>query len=250
MHSDHMAGENVRALYQPRFYNVRFRHGYEFFVRHLPKGIPIVRPIFLTKNGFLVSLGHFGRPVLKIGNAPHLHRRIMDINPVVAKNIRLGNLKVHEGCVAVGKFFGCAVYIRAQFLDAQYHIRKSSRRNHIIIFAYCAVVKYNTGSDATLSFYAPDGRVVEVKAAKGTYLEGTKDIVLTGNVDVKTSDGASLTSDELRWEAQKEILAAIGSAKAVKDDLLATGDRIESTDGFNKIKIIGKAHIVKGGETK
>ncbi len=99
-------------------------------------------------------------------------------------------------------------------------------------------------------FYAEDGRVVEVKADKGIYTEATRDIAVMGNVSIKNSDGAQLTSDELRWEAQKEILAAIGSAKAVKDDLLATGDRIESTDGFNKIKIIGKAHIVKGGETK
>ena len=99
-------------------------------------------------------------------------------------------------------------------------------------------------------FYAEDGRVVEVKADKGTYSETTRDIAITGNVSLKNSDGAQLTSDELRWEAEKEILAAIGSAKAVKDDLLATGDRMESSDGFNKIKIIGKAHLAKGGETK
>lgn len=99
-------------------------------------------------------------------------------------------------------------------------------------------------------FYMEDGRVVEVKADKGTYTAAAKDIAITGNVTVKNSDGAELTSDELRWEAAKEILAAVGNAKAVKDDLLATGDRIESTDGFNKIKIIGKAHLVKGGETK
>lgn len=99
-------------------------------------------------------------------------------------------------------------------------------------------------------FYAEDGRVVEVKAAKGTYAEATKDIVISGNVEVTNSDGAKLTSDELRWEAQKEILAAVGSAKAVKDDMLATGDRIESSDGFNKIKISGKAHLRKGGESK
>lgn len=99
-------------------------------------------------------------------------------------------------------------------------------------------------------FYMEDGRVVEVKADKGTYTNATKDIAITGNVMVKNSDGTQLTSDELRWEAAKEILAAIGNAKAVKDDLLATGDRIESSDGFNKFKIIGKAHLVKGGETK
>jgi LPS export ABC transporter protein LptC len=99
-------------------------------------------------------------------------------------------------------------------------------------------------------FYAEDGRVVEVKASKGTYAEGTKDIVLSGNVEIKNSDGAQLNSDELRWDAQKEILAAIGNAKAVKEDMLATGDRIESSDGFNKIKISGKAYLRRGGETK
>jgi len=109
--------------------------------------------------------------------------------------------------------------------------------------------------DATLDnlsghFYADDGRIVEVKADKGSYTESTRDVVITGNVSVKNSDGAQLTSDELRWEAQKEILAALGNAKAVKEDMLATGDRIESTDGFNKIKIVGKAHLAKGGEMK
>ena len=99
-------------------------------------------------------------------------------------------------------------------------------------------------------FYAEDGRVVEVKAGKGTYAEGTKDIVLSDNVEIKNSDGAQLTCDELRWDAQKEILAAIGNAKAVKEDMLATGDRIESSDGFNKIKISGKAHLRRGGETE
>ena len=99
-------------------------------------------------------------------------------------------------------------------------------------------------------FYAEDGRIVELTADKGTYSQNSRDVALTGNVQVKNSDGAQLTSDELRWDAKQEILAAIGNAKAVKDDLLATGDRIESTDGFNKIKIIGKAHLAKGGETK
>ena len=109
--------------------------------------------------------------------------------------------------------------------------------------------------DATLEkitghFYAEDGRMVEVTADKGNYSQSSRDIAIMGNVSVKNSDGAQLTSDELRWDAKQAMLAAVGNAKAVKDDLLAAGDRIESTDGFNKIKIIGKAHLVKGGETK
>ena len=73
---------------------------------------------------------------------------------------------------------------------------------------------------------------------------------ITGNVAITTSDGAKLSSKELRWTAKDELLAAVGDATAVKDDMKASGDRIESTDGFNKIKIIGKAHLVKGGTSE
>ena len=69
-------------------------------------------------------------------------------------------------------------------------------------------------------------------------------------MDIHTSDGASLTGQELRWQAKESMLAAIGDAVAEKDDMKISGDRIESTDGFNKIKVIGKAHLVKGGENK
>ncbi len=120
-------------------------------------------------------------------------------------------------------------------------------------------IEYNIDTqDAALSnlsghFYAEDGRVVEVKADKGSYEAKSKNIVISGNVNVKNNDGATLISDELRWDAVKEVLAAIGNAKVTKEDMLATGDRIESSDGFNKIKILGHAHLSKGaqgGETK
>ena len=39
------------------------------------------------------------------------------------------------------------------------------------------------------------------------------------------------------------------NTKVTKEDMLATGERIESSDGFNKVKVIGKAHLAKGGNT-
>ena len=95
-------------------------------------------------------------------------------------------------------------------------------------------------------FYMQDGRVVEVTADSGTYEHAAGDISIKGNVAITTSDGAKLASDELKWTARESLLAAIGNAVAAKDDMKANGDRIESMDGFNKIKIIGKAHLVKG----
>ena len=65
---------------------------------------------------------------------------------------------------------------------------------------------------------------------------------------MKGSDGATMTSREMSWEAAKSILAAVGDVKMAResDHLKASGERIESTDGFEKFKISGKAHIEKG----
>ena len=49
------------------------------------------------------------------------------------------------------------------------------------------------------------------------------------------------------------MLSAIGQAKVSNVTIRAWGERIDSTDGFNKIKISGKAHIEKlmeGAEQK
>lgn len=95
-------------------------------------------------------------------------------------------------------------------------------------------------------FYQENGRVVEVKSDKGLYSGESKNIKLTDGVVITSGDGAKLTSRELEWLAKEEILVASGEARVTKDDMLASGDRIESADGFNKIKVIGHAHWEKG----
>lgn len=98
-------------------------------------------------------------------------------------------------------------------------------------------------------FYAEDGGRVDIKAEQGHYDDVSKNIKLTGHIEVENSEGARLTSDELEWLAKEEILAASGKARVTKDDMLGSGDRIESSDAFNKFKISGHAHLEKGKET-
>ena len=103
-------------------------------------------------------------------------------------------------------------------------------------------------------FYAKDGRGVKVVAKEGKYDNKTQDVSLSGDVKATTSDGAELTSKELLWLAEKELLSALGDVRATKDDMEATGDRMDSFDGFNRIRIEGKAHLARGvkkdGETQ
>ena len=97
-------------------------------------------------------------------------------------------------------------------------------------------------------FYAEDGKVAELKAESGVYGGKSKDIKLTGGIVVTYSDGAILVSKELEWNSQEEILTALGDVKSVREDLLITADKIESSDSFNKVKAVGHAHLEKNEE--
>ena len=98
------------------------------------------------------------------------------------------------------------------------------------------------------TFYHEDGKSVGLTAPHATYEHKSRDIKMDGGIDMETSDGATLTSKEMTWEAAKSMLAATGDVKITResDHMKASGDRIESTDAFQKFKVIGKAHIEKG----
>ena len=97
-------------------------------------------------------------------------------------------------------------------------------------------------------FYAEDGKVAELKADSGVYGGKTRDVKLTGNIIITYSDGAILTSKELDWKNKEEILTALGDVKSVREDLLITADKIESSESFNKVKAIGHAHLERNEE--
>ena len=97
------------------------------------------------------------------------------------------------------------------------------------------------------TFYTDDGRSLTLKAEEGRMDSKTHDIVLTGSIEATTSDGASLRAKQIKWTAAEGSLSAEGDAELIRDDIRATGDRIVSTDQFQKFSVIGNAHIEKGG---
>lgn len=101
-------------------------------------------------------------------------------------------------------------------------------------------------------FYGDGGRELHITAPGGSYNAKTYDLHLEGGVTVETNDGMRLTSDALDWNEAQSLLAAVGNAELVhaEKELTATGDRIESRDGFTKFSAKGKddkkAEIRKG----
>ena len=95
-------------------------------------------------------------------------------------------------------------------------------------------------------FYQKDGRTIELLAKYGYYDTATKNVHAEGDVTVTTDDGAKLNSKELDWLGTEYKLIATEKVKITKDDIIATGDKAESTDGFRHFKLKGRAHITKG----
>ena len=99
-------------------------------------------------------------------------------------------------------------------------------------------------------FYQADGRSIEFRADHGQYSYSTHDINIEGNISVETSDGAKLTSGKLDWINAEGLLAATDNVVITRDDIRATGDRAESTDGLKKFWLKGHAHITKGAPSE
>ena len=97
-------------------------------------------------------------------------------------------------------------------------------------------------------FYSDDGRTLELIADEGRMERASGDIILSGSVRVTMSDGGSLTSSKLLWNAKESELAAEEDVALTRADILATGDRISTKDEFQQFRIAGHAHIEKGRE--
>lgn len=97
------------------------------------------------------------------------------------------------------------------------------------------------------TFYSADGRTLALQADEGHMDSATRNIVLTGSIEATTSDGASLRAQELKWTSAEGVLTAEGDAEITRDDIRATGDRIASTDEFQRFTITGNARVEKGG---
>lgn len=96
-------------------------------------------------------------------------------------------------------------------------------------------------------FYKDDGGKIEITAPEASMDTKTRDIFMSGGIKALNSDGAAFTAQEAHWEGKRRYLTGTGGVKLTKDDTVITGDRLESDDKMEKVKVEGNAHVVKGG---
>lgn len=95
--------------------------------------------------------------------------------------------------------------------------------------------------------YRKDGTKVDFKANNGVVDPKTRNIEMTGRIDMKTSDGATFSADKGNYVAKDRKIFASGSIRATKEDMVLTANELETDDKFEYIVVKGNARIVKGG---
>ena len=97
-------------------------------------------------------------------------------------------------------------------------------------------------------FYQNNGENITLTAPKAVYDVESRNITITEKVQAVSSNGATLNAEQVIWDSGQERFEGKGNIKLKQGDTIITGDKLESNNGFSKFKVIGNAHIVKGGK--
>ena len=95
--------------------------------------------------------------------------------------------------------------------------------------------------------FRADGTQITVTAKNAVVDPQTRNLEMSGSINMKASDGPTFTAEKGRYVAKDRKIFATGSIRATKDDYVLTANELETDDKFDKIVVKGKARIVKGG---
>ena len=104
---------------------------------------------------------------------------------------------------------------------------------------------YLTDLDGVL--FRADGTHITVTAKNAVVDPQTRNLEMSGSINMKASDGPTFTAEKGRYVAKDRKIFATGSIRATKEDYVLTANELETDDKFDKIVVKGKASIVKGG---
>ena len=105
-------------------------------------------------------------------------------------------------------------------------------------------------TDLTGVLYRTDGTKIDVTAKNAVVDPKTRNVELSGGLEMKASDGTAFSADKGNYVAKDRKIFASGSIRATKDDFVLTADELETDDKFDVLVVKGKARIVKGGPTQ
>ena len=75
----------------------------------------------------------------------------------------------------------------------------------------------------------------------------TNEFTLTNGVTARLKQGGFLKANKVEWNQNKDILTATGAVKVVKEDMMATAEKIITSSKLEHFKLKDKAHVERGG---
>lgn len=88
-------------------------------------------------------------------------------------------------------------------------------------------------------YVTADAAVVKIK---------TNEFTLTNGVTARLKQGGFLKANKVEWNQNKDILTATGAVKVVKEDMMATAEKIITSSKLEHFKLKDKAHVERGGK--
>ena len=105
-------------------------------------------------------------------------------------------------------------------------------------------------TDLKGSIFRSDGTEMVVTGKNAVVDPKTRNLEITGGIEMKASDGPTFRAEEARYVAQDHKIFASGAVRATKEDYVMTANELETDDKFDTIMIKGNARIIKGGPTE
>ena len=95
--------------------------------------------------------------------------------------------------------------------------------------------------------YLNNGDEMYVTADAAEVKIKTNEFTLTNGVTARLKQGGFLKANKVEWNQKKDILTATGAVKVVKEDMMATAERIITSSKLEHFKLKDKAHVERGG---
>ena len=95
--------------------------------------------------------------------------------------------------------------------------------------------------------YLNNGDEMYVTAKAGEIRTKRDVFTLTDGVTARLKQGGFLKANKVEWKQKQDILTATGAVKVIKEDMMATAERITTSSKLEHFKLKDKAHVERGG---
>lgn len=100
------------------------------------------------------------------------------------------------------------------------------------------------------TFYQEKDGKIDIVAKQATMDSKTHDIAMLGDIKATASDGAVFMAPEVRWSGEPKSFTGWGGVTLIRGDTTITGDKLETDDNMQKVKVYGNAKVVTGGKNQ